>query len=206
MPTAVSAANRQSPRVLLREPIEARFDDAHVLIVELGLGGAKIEHDQRMDIGRRGRLRCDELEVVTGQVCHSALLPAGNGVVYHTGLQFTTVSPALRQQLMTLLRAEADKQMKQWESNLMGGGSAWQPQWGRKSAVVHRFLCMKLTNAGWEKNATSDPNQPLDGVTIPGDTSEEELGILCQTYERADLETRELMRRMATVSILERMQ
>jgi len=73
------------------------------------------------------------------------------------------------------------------------------------SAVAPRFLTVRLTRSGWVEKVTTDPNQPVDGVAVVGDTSEDELKILRRTYERADMPTQELMRRLATVAILERM-
>ena len=51
----------------------------------------------------------------------------------------------------------------------------------------------------------ADPNQPVNGITIPDGTPEEEIAILRRDYERADEDTREMMRAVATVAILEQM-
>jgi hypothetical protein len=194
---------RQSPRVILRRPLDGRFDDANVLVVELGLGGAKFEYPQRIDIGRKGRFTCGEFSVES-KVRHSIVLPARSGVVYHIGLSFDLMSAHEKEQLMRILLEEAQEQVAEWEANL-SGTVAWQPKPARQSAVALRFLSLHLTNQGWRRSPTSDPNHPLDGITVPGDTPEEEILILCETFEAGDLPTRELLRRMATVTILERL-
>lgn len=201
--TIASAAQRQTPRVILRDPIEATFEGMRVLIVELGPGGAKIEHDQRLDLQRRGRLVCASFDL-HAQVRHSIVLPAREGVIYHSGLSFLTVTSAQREVVMAMLVEEAQRQVTDWEANLTGQVK-WKPEDAPRSAVAHRFICMQFTNAGWNRFATSDPNQPLDGVTVAGDTPEEELKVLCASYEQSDHAARELLRRIATVSILERM-
>lgn len=203
MPTNPASFQRQSPRVILRRPLEGRFDGENVLVVELGLGGAKFEHPQRVDIGRHGRFLCGDF-AATAKVRHSVLLPARNGVVYHVGISFDALTAEQKELLMQLLIGEAQEQVAEWEANL-SGTLAWQPQPARRSAVALGFLSLHLNNQGWRRSATSDPNQPLDGVTVPGDTSEDEIAILCETFEKGDLSTRELLRRMATVTILERM-
>ena len=194
--------NRQTPRVLLRRPIEGTFDKVPVLILELGLGGAKIELSERMEIGRLGVIASSSL-ATQGKVCHSILLPATDGMVYQTGIAFTSLDWAQRERLLALLFEEAQEQVNEWESNL--AGVKWRPSSGKVSAVAPRFHTVRLTPQGWVENVTTDPNQPVDGVSVVADTPEEDLRILRRTYERADAPTRELMRRLATVAILERM-
>lgn len=197
------ASQRQSPRVILRAPLDGRFDGKPVLVVELGLGGAKFEHPDRIDIGGSGAFFCGEFEV-RARVRHSIMMPAAQGVVYHVGISFEPLAAGQKEQLMKLLIDEAQEQVAEWEANLTGSIS-WRPHPTRRSAVSLRYLSLQLTNMGWRRNPTSDPNQPLDGITVPGDTPESELAILCDTYEAGDAATRELLRRMATVTILERM-
>lgn len=201
--TIATAAQRQTPRVVLRDPIEATFEGMRVLIVELGPGGAKIEHARRIDLQAKAHLVCGSFDL-HAQVRHSTVLPAREGVVYHSGLLFIGVTASQREVLMRLLVEEAQRQVVDWEANL-SGQVKWRPDHGPKSAVLHRFTCLQLTNAGWNRFATSDPNQPLDGITVSGDTPDEEINLLCTSYEQADPAGRELLRRMATVSILERL-
>jgi hypothetical protein len=194
--------SRQTPRVLLRRPIEGYFDRVPVLILELGLGGAKIELAERMEIGRLGMIASASL-ATQGKVCHSILLPATDGMVYQTGISFTSLDWTQRERLLALLFNEAQEQVNEWEANL--AGVSWRPTSGKVSAVAPRFLTVRLTPQGWVDTVTTDPNQPVDGVAVVADTPEDELKILRRTYERADIPTRELMRRLATVAILERM-
>jgi hypothetical protein len=193
---------RQTPRVQLRCPIEGTFDGVPVLILELGLGGAKIELAERMDIGRIGRISGSSL-VTQARVAHSILLPATQGIVYQTGLSFTALDWTQRELLLKLLFDEAQEQVQEWEANL--AGVKWRPTAGKSSAVALRFTSVRLTPAGWQQSVTSDPNQPEDGVSVLSETPEEELQLLRRTYENADRPTRELMRRLATVAILERL-
>jgi hypothetical protein len=196
------SGTRQAPRVILRKAIDAQFDGAPVLVLELGLGGAKFEHSARMDIGRRGKLACGDL-VTTAIVRHSILLPAQHGVLFHSGVSFTALDRAQTEALFKILIDEAQDQVKEWEANL--GGVGWKPGAIRRSAVARRYLALHLTGDGWQQTITSDPNQPLDGITVVDDNNAEELRVLCSTYEQGDDSERELLRRMATLAILERL-
>lgn len=197
---------RQSPRVILRSPRRGRFGDLEVLVLEMGLGGAKFEHSVRLDVGLEGAFACGPLST-RASVRHSVLLPAQSGVVYQTGIAFTGIGPRENELLLDLLVHEAQEQVVEWESNLRGDErpSVLSKRSERRSAVAPRFLHLRYKMGRWEREVGTDPNQPVDGVTIPADTPEEEVAVLRKTYEKADDAMRELMRRVATVAILERM-
>jgi len=194
--------SRQDPRVILRSAIDAQFDGAHVLVLELGLGGARFEHGERMEVGRRGLLACGSL-VAKAAVRHSILLPAERGIVYHTGVSFAELDPLQKEQLFKLLIDEAHEQLREWEANL--GGIGWNPSVIQRSAVARRYIALRPAPDGWRRTISSDPNQPLDGITVIDDTPEEEIDMLCRTYQNGDDAMHELLRRMAVLTIVERL-
>ena len=138
-------------------------------------------------------------------VRHSELLPAKTGIVYQSGVAFLDVGPAEKGLLFDLLVHEAKEQVIEWEANLAGEVPARARGSVARSSVVLRFVSLKLSPSGWTRTITADPNQPLDGVAIPEDTPEPEVALLLKTYESSDEPARELMRRIATVAILERL-
>lgn len=195
---------RQTPRVILRNPRRGRFGDAEVLVLEMGLGGAKFEHSARLDVGRVETFSCGPL-TTRATVKHSVLLPAQAGVVYQSGVSFTDVGKEEHDLLLDLLVHEAQEQVIEWESNLQGVERPKARKPARQSAVKLRFLALRRRSNGWEQKVTSDPNQPPDGITIVEGTAEEDVTVLKETYELADEAMRELMRRVATVAILEQL-
>ena len=173
----------------------------------MGLGGAKFEHSNRLDVGRTGVFSCGPL-TTEATVRHSVLLPAKTGFVYQTGIAFANIGESEHELLIDLLVHEAHEQVVEWESNLQGVERDAAPvrRAARKSAVAVRFLRLRRTSFGWDQKVTSDPNQPIDGLTIVLDgTTEDELAVLKRTYDAADETMREFMRRVATVSILEQL-
>jgi hypothetical protein len=193
---------RQTPRVILRKAREGSFGDENVLILELGLAGVKFEHPTRVANGTMAAFTCGSF-IARGEVRHAILLPAINGIVYHTGVAFPDLDNGQQQHLYQLLIEEAQEQVTEWEANLQG--LAWRPMPARRSIVARRYVSLRKTPAGWVRAITIDPNQPLDGVAVPDDTPESEIEILRRTYDSADTTSRELMRRMAMVGILERL-
>jgi len=173
-----------------------------VLVLELGLAGAKFEHHARVDVRTRAAFTCAPL-IARGEVRHSILLPAKTGIVYHTGISFPALDDVQSQHLHQLLIDEAQEQVREWESNL--NGIAWRPKPAPRSQVVRRYIALHRTPEGWRRSVTVDPNQPIDGIAVPDDTPETEIEVLRRTYDAADRTTRELMRRIAMVGILERL-
>ena len=172
----------------------------------MGLGGAKFEHSSRLDVARVAVFSCGPL-TTEATVRHSVLLPAKTGVVYQSGVSFPNVGPREHELLLDLLVHEAQEQVIEWESNLQGVERSAPParRAARQSAVAVRFLCLRRMARGWEQKITSDPHQPVDGITIIDSTPDEEVAVLKRTYEGADEAMREFMRRVATVAILEQL-
>lgn len=194
---------RQTPRVILRSALDGKFDGVPVLVLELGLGGAKFEHQQRLDVGQTGPFNCESI-AVEGRVAHSIMLPGEEGILYHSGISFPMLSEEQKSQLFDILMREAQEQVREWELNLHG--KAWlPPEAVKRSAVASRYLTLRWAKGSWKRSISSDPNQPTDGVTIASDTPDQEIAVLCETYEAADEATREMLRRIATVTLLERM-
>lgn len=197
--------SRQTPRVILRNPRRGRFADEEVLVLEMGLGGAKLEHPSRFDVGRLGAFACGPL-TTEAIVKHSVLLPAKTGVVYQSGIAFTDLDKTEHDLVLDLLVHEAQEQVIEWEANVQGlERPAPRRRVTRQSAVALRFIALRLAPDGWERRITSDPNQPANGVTVIEGTPDEDLAVLQETYEAADAAMRELMRRVATVAILEQL-
>ena len=196
--------HRHAPRVILRRSRRGTFEEVDALVIEMGLGGAKFEHEARLDVGRVGKFSCGPL-TTQAVVRHSVLLPTPTGLVYQSGVGFPDLGESEKALLFDLLVREAKEQVIEWESNLAGDAPTPMRVPTIQSAVAPRFISLKLATSGWQRLVTTDPNQPIDGVTIIDGTSAEEVAMLQKTYEAADPPTRELMRRIATVAILERL-
>lgn len=196
---------RQTPRIILRNARRGRFGDETVLVLEMGVGGAKFEHEQRLDVGRVAPFTCGPLNAEC-VVRHSVLLPTDSGVVYQTGVEFPSLGAAEHTLLMDLLVHEANEQVVEWEANL-SGETPVRPvrKPSRRSAVATRYRCFRFLQGRWSSKVTSDPHQPFDGITVLDDTPDPELIVLRRTYENGDDHEREFLRRVATLAILEQL-
>ena len=63
------------------------------------------------------------------------------------------------------------------------------------------FYTYRLGESGWKRRRSLLPDQPEDGFTVRASVPEEEIEILCRTYEKGDDESRRLTRLMAELSV-----
>lgn len=63
------------------------------------------------------------------------------------------------------------------------------------------LLRHELSGDFWRATPTTDPRQPRTGFTVAADLPEGELEMLRETYAGADLDGREMIRKMAALSI-----
>jgi hypothetical protein len=180
-----------------------RFADQQVILLELGTGGAKIEHQRSLAIGARHLLPLRDA-ALPSVVRYCTLAPSETGIVYHTGVAFGDLTREQTESIYEILLDEARQQVAEWEANAKG--DRWErPEFGPRSAVALRYVWLRLASGRWSRTVTTDPNQPIDGVAVPGDTPEDDIALLCATYERGDDALRDYLRGCAMVAILERL-
>ncbi len=81
---------RKSARFVLVRPLAAVFGPLDVTIIDVSIGGAKLEHPQAIRIGTVGRFAFkfgDVSAIVQGKVIWSHMVPTPAGLIYRTGIQ-----------------------------------------------------------------------------------------------------------------------
>lgn len=63
------------------------------------------------------------------------------------------------------------------------------------------FISFRLGANGWKRRRSLLPDQPEDGFTVRASVQQEEIALLCLTYENGDEESRRLTRLMAQLSV-----
>jgi len=63
------------------------------------------------------------------------------------------------------------------------------------------FLSFHLGANGWKRRRSLLPDQPEDGFTVRASVPQNEIDLLCATYEKGDEESRRLTRLMAQLSV-----
>lgn len=194
---------RNSPRVILQQPLEGTIGNQRCLVVEVGLGGAKIEHASRLSIGEKLVLALPERQLKVS-VRYSVAQPGEGGIVYHSGVAFEGLSDEDQAAVFALLIHEAEHQVASWEANLKGRFSLDHLATPR-SAVAPRFIWMRLKGRSWERTDTTDPNQPTDGFAVPSELTTKEIQSLCEAYEAGNESARASLRQVAALVIIGRL-
>jgi len=189
---------RAFERLNLTKPIDGWFSDFPVLIVEVSAGGAKIVHDDPLPKNARGLLRFPwrgrDLEIL-------AQITRSEGA--RSGVHFLEPNPELK-----ALVAESSKEMERAqeanaagdrEHNVVGDETLTAASAGARA--LSGFLQYHLTPNGWKCHRALLPDQPDDGFTVSANESQDQIDLLCRTYESGDPEAKRMTRMIAELSV-----
>lgn len=199
--------HRKKQRVALSTPLKGRLGAMPVAIVEIGPGGAGLEHSGAVVIGERHRLIVEARHKLELRVAirHSLLQQLGGGAqpaIFRTGVEFLSVSDDQELMIDSILIDEAKEKIAEWEANLTGNHR--HPKLAVLPRRPHAFAWHRLVGGAWTTTVTRDPNQPIDGFAVCDDEPAETVSILRQAYERYGDDDRYMLRLMAQLAISER--
>lgn len=207
---SLTRANRKSQRIQLNEPFEASFGEMQVSVIDLAEEGAAIEHAVPLAVKSVAVLRVlshPPFEV-RAMVRHSVMTAAGSnkGPAYRTGLAFRQVSEATSSIIETILMDLASSLVRLWEANAAGlttSPAIMAMQRRSASRAPSSYVWLRLINGRWERTTTLDPNQPLDGFSVPASEDRDQIALLCKTYETCSIAERQFLRALAQRAITE---
>jgi hypothetical protein len=189
---------REFQRLHLTKPIDGWFGDFSVLVVEVSASGAKIVHDDAIPHGSRGLLRFTwrgiDVEILS-QITRS------EGA--RSGVHFLDSNAELREMIASsaneVLRAQQANAQGDRARNKIGDETLTAASAGVRAASG--FLQYHLTPNGWKCHRALLPDQPDDGFTVSANESQEQIDLLCTTYENGDAEAKRMTRMIAEVSV-----
>jgi hypothetical protein len=214
MQSMARSDRRVFERLKLAKPILAKVRSANALILDVGIGGAFLEHYGTSEPGERFevsfRWKGEDIIFVC-EVVHSEVVqkPGGDGesTVSHTGVHFVKPIGDAKVRLHDLITTFVDTVLSAQKKNASGEGTD-----GVSARILatlgdarrrrsRGFVSWRLKDGTWWRVPTSSPRQPADGFTVGTYEDEEELSALRETYERADEEGRRLIRLVAELSV-----
>jgi hypothetical protein len=189
---------REFQRLNLTKPIDGWFGDFAVMVVEVSAGGAKIVHDDEIPMGARGLLRFSwrgrDFEILSQ-------LTRGEGA--RSGLHFLESNDEFRlmvgqwaNEIMLAQQANAEGDRKR---NIVGDETLTAATAGARA--LSGFLQYRLTPKGWKCQRALLPDQPDDGFTVSANESQEQIDLLCRTYESGDPEAKKMTRMIAEATL-----
>lgn len=205
---------RQFQRLKLTKPILATMDSSNALVLDIGLGGALLEHYGTVALGDELRLtfrwQGQEIQMLCEAVRTIVVRERGgdgDSVVSHTGVRFIDAAGRSETRLQDLVSTFVSRIVAAQKANASGqlGESAGESILARMGEA-HRmrsrgFFAYHLADGTWSRVATQSSEQPLDGFTVGDYEEEEEVETLCRTYEAADEDGRRLIRHVCEITL-----
>jgi hypothetical protein len=207
-------------RLTFKMPRTARFATHEVVLVDLSLKGAGIQHSNQIPPGTRGALRFRlerEYHEVTCEISRSKLQLVRQGTrtlqIYRSGLAFAgiegeadTIKDALRTRVQrAIARQQADafanaEAMKGVEESSGAIPLAALAGWMETRPYVR---CALERSGKWKTEKVDAPEQPPNGFTVSSDEGEKEIELLRRAFEKANDEQRRLIRMFAQITLTE---
>ena len=188
---------RQFQRLTLLEPVDGWFGDYAVRLLNVSATGALVEADEELPDDARGLLRFfwrgAEIEL---------LAKTARKLAIQTGLEFLEES----EELCRLIAASATELLLAQEANAAGRRDAnvFGDETLTTASAASRvggFVTWTYGDGGWKARRSLLPDQPPDGFTIQAGEPEDQVALLCRTYESGDTESRRLTRMLAEISV-----
>lgn len=192
----MSDERRVYQRLTLAEPLDGWFGDFAVRLVDVSATGALVEYDEPIPDDARALLRFywrgREIEV---------LAETARTLERRSGLKFLEENDTLCEAI-----AESAKEMLlAFDANARGnraanivGDETMTSAWRRPVSGFVRWI---YTAGQWRSEHAAECDQPADGFTIAAAESDEQVALLCSTYESGDTEARRLTRMLAELSV-----
>ena len=225
---------RRVQRVHLAQPLVARLGSTQVLLVDISTLGARVEHHVPLTAGALARLHFnwDEESIVAEcRIVRSRLERFSVGsdglTVYHSGLEFHTISLEMRDRLKRMLSVFISRALEEQKLNARGvmpqhqidkmpifrfGGQLTANTKDKEStsllpqsrmAKETGYVCYAYENNTWRRKRTHDPGQPMEGFTISALEDHAQAELLCDAYQRSDRDGRRMIQLFAQLSIAE---
>lgn len=192
----MSDERRHYQRLTLLEPLDGWFGDFAVSLIDVSATGAQIEHEEPIHTEARALLRFywrgEEVEV---------LAETARTAEHRAGLRFLEENETL----CRLIAESATEMLIALEANARGdrdanvvGEETITSAWRRPATGFVRWT---YDGTAWHSAQAATAAQPAEGFTIAAGEPEEQVVLLCRTYESGDAEARRLTRMLAELSV-----
>ncbi len=165
---------RRSPRITLPQPVRARACGELAYVVDASVGGVRLWHSAQFAEGKPCPVSFDWQGKPIEFIAELRWTKAQRGEdIYQSGFEIQSIDPSSNAALRSLIEA-------------------W-------TVVYDRH---ELVHGVWRKTTTTDPRQPESGFTVLPTESIHEVDLMRAAYSVADPAGREIIRRLAALSII----
>ena len=204
---------RRFQRLKLAKPILATLDGQGALILDIGVGGAFVEHygrtrpESRMTLIFRWQGEDIEFDCEVARTVVARPESGAQGAVSHTGLRFIEGKGNANAKLQDMMAAFIGRLLAAQRANsaaeTSGDGAEILAQLGQARRLRTRgYMSYRLEGGKWSVVRTINPGQPANGFTVAAYEDEDELETLCEAYKAGNEEARQMIRLVAELSVL----
>ena len=203
-----SKDRREFQRLRLAKPILALLEGQNALILDIGIGGAFMEHYGEPKLGDRQRLlfrwKGTDVQFVAEFRRTATIRKTANAVVSHSGISFVESFGDADARLNDMMATFVGKMLAAQKANAgateSSGTSSLTDLGGARRSRTRGYITYRLQDGSWTREMSDTPTQPLNGFTVAAYEDETELQSLCETWEAADSEGKRLIRLVAELS------
>lgn len=203
---------REYQRIKLDLPLGGRFGPTNVLILDVGLGGALLEHHAPISLSEKRKLTflwdghelAFNAELVQTNLSRFVDSERVNPVLA-SNLHFLDAIGDSDRLLRRMIGAQVAQALDLQKANARGLGteSIGDATVSRlitvRTEAPREYISCRLMGSQWKKTPTQRITQPPDGFTVAA--SEADVDLLCRTYQASDQEGRRLIRALAELSL-----
>ncbi len=195
---------RRFQRLRLARPILGTLDNESALILDIGLGGAYVEHHgaRRVDDGVTLAFRWQGEEIsIRAEIARTRVV---GDKTSQSGIVFLESSGPGIERLQNMMATFVGRILAAQRANAsadvdQAGAILYQLGDARRSRS-RGFIAYLFDGKSWTCRPTQMPDQPRSGFTVAAYEDEDEIETLCRTYEQTDEEGRRLIRLVAELS------
>lgn len=220
MPPEDAPSRRTTNRLVFRMPRAARFATYEVVLIDLSLKGAGIQHPHQIPPGTRSTLRFRlerEYHELTCEIKRSKLQLVRQGTktlqIYRSGLEFTGIEGQVAS-IKEALRKRVQRAIARQQADAFSNAAAMQGVDESSGAIPIAALaswmetrpfvrCVLERNGKWRSDKVDTPEQPANGFTVSSDEGDKEIDLLRRAFENANDEQRRLIRVFAQITLSE---
>jgi hypothetical protein len=200
---------REFQRLRLAKPILALLDGQNALILDIGVGGAFIEHYGTFQPRQRFRLlfrwKAADVEFLCEVRRSSVVRGSGDSPVSHTGARFIEGVRDAEERLQDMMATFVGRVLAAQRANASGSSTPETDATLVQIGAAHRarargYVMYRHAGGKWYRERSDSPQQPAQGFTVAAYEDEDEIETLCRAWEIADDEGRRLIRLVAELS------
>ena len=205
----MASDRREFQRLRLAKPILGLLDGHNALILDVGVGGAFVEHHGTSEPGQCFHLlfrwKSEDVEFRCEVRRSVVVRGSGQSAVSHTGMRFIEAIGPSEARLQDMMATFVGRVLAAQKMNAAGDAgdssdSTLAQLGAARRSRARGYLMYRYLDRKWSRVPTDSPLQPEHGFTVASYEDEEELETLCRAWELADEEGRRLIRLVAELS------